>query len=153
MFIGIKHGNKYKSLWLVLMGSILSIYEVMLQKISKMSHFERRVVRPDVGRWCLIIHMRLPWIMKLSTIYLTATTWKSRGSQICNAGSITQFRCIEVYIHLLMRIICVWLTPHKADGRSPDTSCAFLGNILISWVYCEWWDDFSEVHRNQMEQR
>jgi hypothetical protein len=49
MFIEMKSSNKYKSILLVLMGSILSIYEAMLQKILKMSHFEHSVVRCEVG--------------------------------------------------------------------------------------------------------
>lgn len=40
MFIQMKSSNQYKSTLLVLMGSVLSIYEAMLQKIVKMSHFE-----------------------------------------------------------------------------------------------------------------
>lgn len=58
-FRQIKSRNKHKSIQLVLMGRILSIYEVMLQEISKMSRFKHGVVRPDVGRRCLIIHMGL----------------------------------------------------------------------------------------------
>lgn len=40
-------------------------------------------------------------------------------SQIYNTGSITPFKCIQVYIHHLMRIVCEWITL-KADGRSPE---------------------------------
>lgn len=123
IFIQIKSRNKHKSIQLVLMGRILSIYEVMLQEISKMSHFKHKVVRLDVGRRCLIIHMGLQWNMKLSSIQLTTTSWtKSWGggwSQIYNTGSITPFKCIQVYIHHLMRIVCEWITL-KADGRSPE---------------------------------
>lgn len=59
IFIQIKSRNKHRSIQLVLMGRILSIYEVMLQEISKMSHFKHKVVRLDVGRRYLIIHMGL----------------------------------------------------------------------------------------------
>lgn len=121
-FIQIKSRNRHKSIQLVLMGRVLSIYEAMLQEISKMSHFKPRVVRPDVGRRCLIIHMGLQWNMKLPSIQLTTTSWTKswRGwSQIYDTGSITPFKCIQVYIHHLMTIVCEWVTP-KADGRSPE---------------------------------
>jgi hypothetical protein len=75
MFIEMKSSNKYKSILLVLMGSILSIYEAMLQKILKMSHFEHSVVRCEVGSWGLIIPMGLLWNVKHPCISLTRAMW------------------------------------------------------------------------------
>lgn len=54
MFIQIKSSNKYKSSQLlVLTGSILAIYEALLQEISSMFHFQHRVVRCEVGELML----------------------------------------------------------------------------------------------------
>lgn len=152
MLIQMKSRKQYRSILLVLMGSVLTIYEATLQKILKMSHFEHWVVRCEVGSWGLIIHMGLQWHVKLPYVLLTRTTWTKAGSQICNIFSHIQMRRLlysspdEDHLRMGNASIGWWEFPR-------NIFCALLTNRLISWEYCEWWGDFSVVHNSQMEHR
>lgn len=153
MFIQMKSSNKYKSILLVLTGSMLSIYEATLQKIWKMSHFEHRIVRCKVGSWGLIIHMGVQWNRKLPYISLTRTMWTKRltdvqGKLYYNTQMYRLLYSAPDEDHMCMGNASIdwWELPR-------NSSCALLSNRLISWVYREWWGDFSVDHNNQMEQR
>lgn len=50
---------------------------------------------------------------------------KSGGSELRKKGSVTTFESIEVCIRVLMTIVCLWATPQKANGSSPDISVHF----------------------------
>ena len=148
MFIQMKSSNKYKSILLVLTGSILATYEATLQKILKMSHFEHRVVRCEVGSWGVIIPTGL-----LPSISLTRTVWTKRVTAMQGKSYYhTQMDRLlysapdEDHVRMGSASIDWWELPR-------NISCALLTNRLISWVYHEWWGDFSVDHNNQMVQR
>lgn len=91
------------------------------------------VVRPDVGRRCLIIHMGA---VKYETLLHLAYCKHMNREQRVAAMRHRIYCPIQMHRSLyssLLRIACVWVTPHKADGRSTEIS--FVHFLVMYWSH------------------